>query len=261
MTLGPSIGLIVAVAVVVAIAGAVNGIAGFGFAVVGTMALASTLDPAVAVVFMILPIFAVNVALVTEIAAADLRRCGVRFGPLLIATLVGTVVGMSVLDRLPTAPLRLLLGVVTLVFVATTQQLRPLPRPSFAGDGSRLSGPVGMVAIGGASGLLFGATNVGVQLVAYLRSFDLRHGLFVGVVALVFVGVNGIRIGAAAAFGLYPTVGFLSASVAAAIPAVAGVAVGKRLRRRVTERIRRAIVLWLLTGIGVRLLLGGAGIV
>jgi len=45
----------------------------------------------------------------------------------------------------------------------------------------------------------------------------------------------------------------------AAVPAVIGVAVGKRLCDRVSEQARRAVVLGLLTVIGVRLVLGGAG--
>jgi uncharacterized membrane protein YfcA len=266
----PSPGLVAAVVAVVAVAGAVNGVAGFGFAVVGTMALAAALDPATAVAFMILPMFAVNLALVGELSAADLRRCGRRFAPLLVATLVGTAVGTALLDRLPAAPLRVALGLVSLGFVATAQRAVTLPalgsRGAAAGDGGPLNGGpaldgvVAMAVVGVVSGALFGATNVGVQLVAYLRRFDLRHGLFVGVVALVFVGVNGLRVGAAAAVGLYPDARFAAASAAAAVPAVVGVAVGTRLRDRVTERARRGVVLGLLAAIGVRLVLGGAGV-
>lgn len=54
--------------VVVLVAGAINGIAGFGFAVVGTMALATVIEPATAVVFMIVPILAVNVSLVRDLS-------------------------------------------------------------------------------------------------------------------------------------------------------------------------------------------------
>jgi len=90
--------------------------------------------------------------------------------------------------------------------------------------------------------------------------FDLSYGLFVGVVALVFVGINGLRIAAAGALGFYPDAAFALASVAAAVPAVGGVAVGKRLRDRVSERLRRGTVLGLLTVIGGRLVLGGAGV-
>ena len=48
--------LLAGITAVVLVAGAVNGLAGFGFALVGTMALATAIDPATAVVFMIAPI-------------------------------------------------------------------------------------------------------------------------------------------------------------------------------------------------------------
>lgn len=252
-----SIELVATMVVVVALAGAVNGVAGFGFAVVGTMALASALDPATAVAFMILPMFAVNVALVKDLSRAELQSCGSRFAPLLLAALVGTIVGMAVLERLPAAPLRVGLGVVALGFVASTQRLVSLPTLSRAADRCIAETPLSMGGIGVVSGVLFGATNVGVQLIAFVRSCNLSHGLFVGVVALVFVGINGIRVIAAAVFGLYPSLGLVAASVGAVIPAVTGVAVGKRLRERVSERLRRGVVLGLLALIGVRLITGG----
>ncbi|PHQ37511.1 hypothetical protein DJ69_16565 [Halorubrum persicum] len=260
MTLSLSVELVATIAIVIGVAGAVNGVAGFGFAVVGTMVLAATLDPATAVAFMIIPMFAVNVALVGDLTREELRTCGTRFAPLLVAALVGTILGMALLDRLPGPPLRILLGLVSLGFVATTQRVVPLPSPSTATERAVADTPLVMAAVGAVSGVLFGATNVGVQLVAFVRSFDLSHGLFVGVVALVFVGINGLRVVAAGALGLYPDLGLAFASVAAAVPAVAGVAVGKRLRERVSERLRHGVVLGLLTVIGVRLILGGAGI-
>ena len=260
MTLPLSADLAATIVLVVAVAGAVNGVAGFGFAVVGTMVLATTLDPATAVAFMILPMFAVNVALVGDLSGEQLRTCGSRFAPLLVSALVGTILGMALLDRIPEAPLRILLGFVSLGFVTTAQRAVPLPALSRTKDECFVETPLAMAGVGGISGLLFGATNVGVQLVAFVRSCDLSHGLFVGVVALVFVGINGLRVAAAGALGLYPDIGLVFASVAAAVPAVAGVAVGKRLRGRVSERLRRTVVLGLLTVIGIRLVLGGAGI-
>jgi len=113
------VGVIVAV---VLVAGAVNGVAGFGFALVGTMALASLVDPATAVVFMILPIFAVNLSLVRELSVPQLRTCGRRFAPLLGAALVGTVVGLAALDVVPAGPLRVGLGLLSLAFVVTAQE-------------------------------------------------------------------------------------------------------------------------------------------
>jgi uncharacterized membrane protein YfcA len=253
--------LVGVVLAVVLVAGAVNGVAGFGFALVGTMALATVVEPATAVVFMIVPIFAVNLSLVGELSVSQLRTCGRRFAPLLGAALVGTVAGLAALEVLPAAPLRVGLGLLALAFVLNAQQAVPVPGLERAKDGCFVESTPAMIGVGGGSGLLFGGTNVGVQLIAYLRSCDLSHGLFVGVVAMVFLGLNGVRVVAAAALGLYPDAPVFLASVGATLPAVAGVAVGKRLRHRVGDRDRRTVVLGLLTVIGVRLVLGGLGVV
>jgi uncharacterized membrane protein YfcA len=251
------------VALVTFVAGVTNGVAGFGFAVIGTMAFATVVDPATAVVFMIVPILAVNVSLVNDLSRRELRACSTRFRPLIAAALVGTVVGMAILGRVPEAPLRVGLGMVTLGFVATAQRVVALPAwGGFGGaPGAGLAtSRIGMDGVVGVSGLLFGGTNVGVQLIAYLRSFDLSHGLFVGVVAMVFLGLNGIRVVVAGLLGLYPSAAVAIASAVAVLPSVAGVAVGKRLRGSVSERIRRAVVLGLLTLVGIRLVAGGLGV-
>jgi uncharacterized membrane protein YfcA len=248
-------------ALTVFFAGVINGVAGFGFALVGTMALATLLaDPSTAVVFMIAPILSVNLSLVRELSVDQLGTCGRRFGPLVLAALLGTLLGMIVLDRLPKAPLRVGLGLVTLSFVVSAQRLVSVPGASRAKEGCFVERPLAMAGVGAVSGVLFGATNVGVQVIAYLRSCDLSHGVFVGVVAMVFLGLNAVRVGAAGVLGLYPSTAIAAMSVLAAIPAVVGVAVGTRLRERIGKRIRRSFVLGLLTVVGVRLVGGGLGI-
>ncbi|ESS05575.1 MAG: putative permease [uncultured archaeon A07HB70] len=252
-TLGPT-GLLV-LAGVVAAAGAVNGVAGFGFALVATTTLATLVDPTTAVVFVILPVVAVNGSLVRELSAAEVRQCGRRFWPLLAAALVGTLVGLAALGRLPADPLRVALGVLSVGFVAG--RVAPLPGRRAVEERCFVETGPAMAGVGLVSGLLFGGTNVGVQLIAYLRSCDLPHRTFVGVVALAFLGLNGVRVGAAALLGLYPSAAVALASAAAAGPALAGVAVGKRLRSRVTERWRARAVLGLLLVVGVRLVTAG----
>ena len=230
---------VAAVALVVLVAGATNGVAGFGFAVVGTMALATLVDPATAVVFMIVPIFAVNVSLVNDLSRTELRSCSARFWPLIAAALVGTVVGMAALKRVPAAPLRVGLGALTLGFVATAQRAVPVPgMDSF--DGTALRSRLGMVGVGGVSGVLFGGTNVGVQLIASLRGFGLSHGLFVGVVALVFLGLNGIRVAIAGAFGLYPTTAVASTSGRLVTPVVVSTHTRSKIPASAGHRPRRS---------------------
>lgn len=253
--------LLVLAAFVLVLAGTVNGLAGFGFALIGTMVLASITDPATAIVVMIIPILAVNSSLVRELSVADLRSCGARFTPLLSAALVGTVLGMAIIDLLPDQQLRALLGAITLGFVINAQNVRSVPFLERAKQACFVKSTPAMIGVGGVGGVIFGGTNVGIQLVAYVRSFDLSHRIFVGVIALVFLGLNGVRVATAAVFGMYTDVLVVIGSLLAIAPALLGVALGRRLRERVTQSAIRTMVLLLLTVVGLRLLMAGVGVV
>lgn len=248
------------VVAVVLLAGVLTGVAGFGFALVGTMALATVLPPSTAVVLLIVPLLASNASLLGELDPSDLRACATRFGPYAGAALAGTVVGMAALDAVPETPLRLALGLLTLGFVASQQRrvrltvVETVEERCFAETGRA------MAIVGAVSGAVFGATNVGVQVVAYLRSCDLPEREFVGVIAMVFLGINAARFVLAAVFGLYPSLEAAALSVALVAPGLLGIAVGKRLRPRLPDRSQRLGVLGLLGVIGVRLVLGGLGV-
>jgi uncharacterized membrane protein YfcA len=178
----------------------------------------------------------------------------------MLAALVGTVAGLVMLDQIPENPLKVGLGVVSLAFVVSAQKTVPIPGIDRAKEGCFVETGPAMVGVGSISGLLFGGTNVGVQLIAYLRSCELSHGVFVGVVAMVFLGLNAVRVGAAGVLGMYPGTLFALASAGAAVPAVTGVVLGKQLRTRFAKRHRRAVVLVLLMVIGTRLTLAGFNI-
>lgn len=250
---------VVAVLVVVALlAGTLTGIAGFGFALLGTAVAATLIDPAQAVVLLVLPILGVNLSLITELGPEDARECLARFWPFLGAALVGTTVGMVALDLLPRDPLLLGLGLLTLGFVAYRVGL--LPDVETATDRSFVRSPSAMLVLGAGSGLLFGATNVGVQFVAYVRSYDLRQQVFVGLLAMLFLGINGLRVASAAALGLYPSTSFVVVSAGLAVPAIVGSVAGSWIRPRISQRLIQRIVLGLLLVVGIRLVASGAGV-
>lgn len=261
MTAAISPPLLIAFVGIVFLAGIINGVAGFGFALVGTMALATIIDPAIAVVFMIIPIVAVNLSLVRDLTGPELRRCGRRFSPLLTGALIGTLVGMILIERIPANLLRVALGAISLGFVASAQRALSIPLLARTRERCYVESTPAMFGVGGIGGLLFGGTNVGVQLVAYLRSCDLSHGLFVGVVALLFLGLNSVRVGLAGALGMYSDPEIAFGSIAVAIPAAVGVAAGKRIRGGVNAQLQRWIVLTLISVIGLRLVAGGLGII
>jgi len=244
--LAVTVALLVAV---VTIAGVVVGANGFGFAVVATAGAALVVGPTEAVTLMIVPLLAANLRLAGTIDVAQLRVCLRRFGPFLAAAAGGTVVGMLALAAVPTALVRVGLGALTLAYVGT--QTRWMPTPSVSDARHRIVGPP-VAAVGG---VLFGASNVGVQLVAYLDALRIDERLRVGVFALIFGGIGLVRIGVAGASGLYADVAQLAVSVGLVVPALAGVWLGMRLRMRLPRRLRRRATQLLLVAIGVRLLL------
>ena len=237
--------------------GFVTGVAGFGQAIVSTATLATVLDPERAVTVMILPLLVANVSLIRELDADGVRRCVLRFWPYVLAAALGTLLGMALLGRVPTALLSLALGVFTLGYVLFSQEQVAVPGKS------RLAGwcfderPVRMAGLGAVSGVVFGASNVAVQVVAFLDSRSLNRQTFVGVLAMVLVGVSTVRVAAAFALGLYGTDGLFAVSAIAAVPGLLGVAAGRRVRGVIPERYQTAGVFALLIVIGLRLALTG----
>jgi hypothetical protein len=244
---------------VVLLGGLVQGVAGFGNAVVSTALLATVLDPAAAVVVPILPVLAANLALVRELDRETLSACLRRFRPYLAAALVGTLAGMALLERLPSAVLALGLGLLTGLYVLGRQPYVTVPGEARLRAVCFRPGTAAKVGLGAVSGLVFGASNIAVQVVAYLDALELDRSTFVGVLGMVLVGIASVRVLAALGFGLYGDGTRLALSAVAVVPGVAGVVVGSRLRPLVPERLQVAGTVLLLSVIAVRLTVAGAG--
>ncbi|MFB6303226.1 MAG: sulfite exporter TauE/SafE family protein [Haloferacaceae archaeon] len=258
LTLTPA--AVLAVGVVVAVGGFVTGLVGFGYAVVGTATLAALYTPDTAVVVMLLPILGANVSLLRELDPADVPDCVRRFGPYVAAALVGTLLGMVALTRIPRAPLTVVLGAFTLGYVLVSQRAVRIPGRAWVRDRCFVGTTRAKVGLGFVSGVVFGGSNVGVQMVAYLQSQGLDRKTFVGVMAMVFLGISLLRVGAAAWLDLY-TAGRLPVSAVAVVPGLVGVELGRRARPLTPRRYRRGLALGVLTVVGVRLLRSGLGAV
>lgn len=241
----------------VLLGGLVKGVAGFGYAVTSTALLAMVIDPAAAVTVMILPTLIANVPLLAELERTELQSCIQRFWPYVVAALAGTLAGMALLDQIPRAWLALGLGLVTFAYVVTAQPYVALP-----GD-RRLSGRLfrpgtrTKVGLGLVSGVVFGASNIAVQVVAYLDALELDRATFVGVLAMVLVGISTVRVGAAWSLGLYGTGSLLALSAVAVVPGVAGVFAGGRVRPFIPEEYQTAGTMALLFVIAARLTTAG----
>lgn len=242
---------------IVVFGGFIKGLAGFGFALVGTAMLAVVMDPMQAVVVMILPMLAADVSLVSELDRDILRSCIVRFWPYVFMAMAGTALGMVLLDLIPARMLRLGLGILTLGYVVLHQTWIYIPGLTwFTGRCFRPS-RTAQSALGLVSGLVFGGTNVGVQMVAYLEYLQLSRSTFVGVLAMIMVGISTLRVGIAGALGMYETGSVLILSVLAVLPGLLGVFIGGKLRHRTQEDTMDLLVLLLLSVVGISLVAGG----
>jgi len=254
---------VLTVLAIVFLGGLVKGTAGFGYAIVSTAVLATLFSPTVAVVVMILPMLAGNLRLLGELDRADLLDCLVRFWPYVLGAAIGTLAGMALLGRIPRPVLALGLGLFTLTYVAASQPWVALPGAAWVRTRCFRPGTAAKLGVGLVSGAVFGATNAAVQVVAYLDSLDLDRSTFVGVLAMILVGISLLRLAAAWGLGLFAAgdatpATLVGLSALAAVPGLVGVAAGQRLRRRLSDRSVTAGALLLLTVIGLKLLADGA---
>lgn len=253
MVLSLTPGMLAVVMAVIVLGGVVLGITGFGYAITSTAVLATLLDPATAVVVMIIPMLAANVSMVRELDAAGLQSCVARFWPYVTAAVVGTIVGMVLLRQIPTVWLTLALGVLTLLYVTFSQDAVRVPGQAWFEDRCFRPSTGWKIVLGVTSGFVFGASNVGVQIVAYLNSLELDRETFIGVLAMILVGVGGVRVVLAIGLGLYGSTDVLAVSAVAAIPGLIGVSTGRWVRQYVPVRYQEGAVFALLVVIGLKL--------
>ena len=259
MILGVSPELFVLIGTFLFVGGLVTGVTGFGYALISTTTLAVVLDPQTAVVLMIIPVIIANIDLVGELDRTGIRRCVRRFQWFIVLATVGTLIGMLLLRRIPTRPLMFVLGIIVSAYVAFNQDVVSILYMDRLAAYARPPRWVDL-GIGFVGGMIFGGSNVGVPIVAFLDSLDLDRSTFVGVVALILLGISIVRVGVAWLLGLYGPRSVLWLSVVVAGPGLLGVIGGRRLRQHLPARDVERFVQLLLLMIGIRLVIGSLGL-
>lgn len=187
------LGLVVTLATVVFVAAAVNGIAGFGFALVVVAALAIVLEPRPAVVLLSLITPAVQTFQLRH--HWQFRSVAGRLVPMLVASVVGTAVGSNLLVILPGYALAIALGLFALWYVIGS--LRKTPMLVTERTERRIAPAVG--ALAGVSNGTLGAS--GPILGSYLLAIGLTGRQFVFAISLTFMVMSVIRVGTLAVLG------------------------------------------------------------
>ncbi len=230
-------------AAVFGLAGLVKGVAGLGLPTVAIALLSLHLPPAEAAALLLLPSLVTN--LWQAARGGALRALLARLWPLLLALALGTWLGRGWLaDSLATWPLGLALLAYALLGLAT---------PAFALPEAWRRGlalPAGL-----ATGLVTAATGVFVlPLVPYLQALKLEREAFVQALGLGFSVATLALAGALASQGEL-TAPLLGLSALALPPALAGMALGQALRRRLSPTVFRRCFFLALLGLGLHLLL------
>jgi len=242
------IGLVLTLAIVVFVAAAVNGVAGFGFALVVVAALAVVLEPRPAVVLLSLITPAVQTFQLRHHWA--FRSVAGRLVPMLVASVVGTIVGSNLLVILPGYALAIALGLFALWYVIGS--LRKTPMLVTERTERRIAPAVG--ALAGVSNGTLGAS--GPILGSYLLAIGLTGRQFVFAISLTFMVMSVIRVGTLAILGEY-TLTVLALGLGLAVPAWAGQRLGFWLQGRLSPTAFQRVILVALLAASANLLYRG----
>lgn len=240
--------LLFAIGAGVLLAGMVNGATGLGFSLVASAFLALLLDAKTAIVML-----SVMVPLTSGLQflrhRAELKQSR-RLLPLFGGALLGVPVGTYVLAILSARALSLLLGVFTLLYVATSVfKLRFTVTPRWERPLSPLVGFTG--------GVSSGAIGVaGPLLASYLLALGVPATTFVFTLSLSFLVNSLLRLAGLIALQQLPP-GLLGLSLVLAIPAIAGLQLGMWLQGKLPRALFHRAVLGVLCLAGVNLVQRG----
>ena len=232
------------------IAGTVKGVIGLGLPTVSLALLTVAVGLPQAMALMLVPSFVTNVwqAVVGGHGLTILRR----IWPFLAMATVTVWLGATALTRIDLAWLSALLGALLVVYAVM----------NLAGFRIRVTtrqevwvGPL----IGSANGVLTGMTgSFVVPGVLFLQAIGLPRDLLIQAMGMLFTVSTLALAGALQGSGLL-TVELGAVSAAAVLPAIVGMVVGQRLRKRLSELLFRRVFFVSLLLLGAYIIAGALG--
>ncbi len=233
----PDLTTVLSAVAVVLVASFLKGVVGFGFPTTATTLLALFVDVKIAVALVILP----NIVMdgVQMARRGHLLETARRLAVILVAGIVGIVIGTRLLVMLPSWVASLVLGAFTLAFVALNAT-RFAPR--LAPEWERPLGPV----VGLVSGVVGGLTNTpGTALVIFFYALGFPKHEFVRSIALSFVVLKVTQLAAVTHYGLLSW-GLFKVSVGLTAIALIAFWAGLQVQDRLDQaRFNRAVLVFL----------------
>jgi hypothetical protein len=242
---GMSIALLLTIALAFVCGGTVKGALGVGLPLVVVPLLSLALPTPRAIAMVAIPVIASNLwqAWDTGVARASLRR----FFPLLACLLIGTLLTVSWTLSLPLRWLNIMLAVMLVIAVLL---MAFKPQINVSPEREKLSSAV----VGAVSGFMGGISSLtGPVIICYLMALRLSREEFVGTISVIYLfGAVPLY----ASMALHHRLGGheLLLSAAAMLPVSLGLALGKRARGHLSERVFRRVLLAFLCCIALALL-------
>ncbi|MFT5505894.1 MAG: putative membrane protein YfcA [Gammaproteobacteria bacterium] len=161
-------------------AGLVHGTLGLGFPMVATPLLATMVDVRSAILITLLPTMAVN--LISIFRSPNSLSNTQKFSPLILFTLLGSIVGAYILSVMEPSPFRIVLAGLILIYLASSY-LAKIPSSIFLAQPFFWMATVGLLA-----GLSTGTTNVMVAvLIIYFLSLETPRSTIIPVMNSCFL--------------------------------------------------------------------------
>jgi uncharacterized protein len=232
------------------LAGTVKGVIGLGLPTVSLALLTATLGLEPAMAMMLAPSLATN--LWQAVTGGHGREVWRRLWPFLAAATVTVWIGAALASTVNVALLSALLGAVLVLYAGTglTRTPRALPRKP-----TRWGGPLA----GAINGVLTGMTgSFVVPGVPYLQAQDLPRDMLIQAMGVLFT-LSTLALALTLAGRGLLNVDLGMQSVAAIVPALLGMVLGRWLRQRLPEVAFRKAFFVALLGLGLYIIARSLG--
>jgi uncharacterized membrane protein YfcA len=235
----------VAALLIVLLAGAVQGLVGFGSGLVSVPLLTLFISPRTVVPLTLVHGLAMNMYLSVRNRKNIQRK---RVLPLFLSGIAGIPIGALILLFLPSSALRVMIGIVIIVF----SMLLLLGFSRKMGREKTALVPIGLV-----SGILNGSISMsGPPVILFLSNQGVGKAYFRANLVTYFFLLNVVTLIVFLITGILDREALLMAMILIP-PLPAGIILGELLSHKVSESLFRKIALFLVTGAGLAALVTG----
>jgi len=236
------------------IGGMTKGITGFGYAVTGTALLASFMPAKSAIILMLPALIATNTVIARQKGLKELLNRIKEFSFFAASLVVGSIAGTLMINLLPQTVIIKAVAVLILGYIAFKQEFIDIKFADQFRDFCLQKAHTYQEVLGFGSGVIFGAANVGVPIVAISDRIEDTHEEFMALLSGLMIIAISSRFVTSYSIGMYQMESIVL-SLFLIVPGMTGLKLGKQTREHLEKNSIEKLVLILLTAISLKLLI------